>query len=93
MTDDLSDIDPTIVEMVLAHADEFIDADKKIDEIVAWGESELKARELQIKESDGTLEDFKAAAREIEQMVKDKLRAFEDELKARYDSKSDRVAE
>ena len=44
MTDDLKDIDPEIVEAVLANADAFIDADKRVDEIIAWGESELKSR-------------------------------------------------
>lgn len=93
MEDDLSDIDPAIVEAVLAHADEFIDADEHIDEIIAWGESELKAREAKINQSGGTLDDFKAAAREVEKMVKDKLKAFEDELKARYEVADDHTVE
>ncbi len=93
MEDDLSDIDPAIVEAVLAHADEFIDADEKIDEIIAWGENELKTREVKINGSGGTLDDFKAAAREVEQMVKDKLAAFEDELKTRYEVADDRTVE
>ena len=51
MTDDLKDIDQKIVEAVIANADMFIDADKRVDEILAWGEGELKSREEQLKAS------------------------------------------
>jgi hypothetical protein len=80
--DNLSDIDPAIVEGVLAHADSFIDADKRVDEIVAWGETELKMREADIKDSNGTLQQFKEAATEVEQMVAQKLKALQDQVGA-----------
>jgi hypothetical protein len=90
---DLSDIDPEIIEAVSSHADAFIDADNSIDEIIAWGETELKAREAKILESVGTLDDFKAAAREVEHMVKDKLAAFEEDLKKQYPPAEDSAVE
>ena len=79
--DNLEDIDPVIVDGVLAHADAFIDADKRVDEIVAWGETELQARESDIKDVKGTLQQFKEAAAEVEQMVAQKLKALEDDIR------------
>ena len=85
MTDDLSDIDPEVVQAVLANADAFIDADIRVDAITAWGERELKEREKQIKETGGTLQDFKNAAAEIEALVAQKLSALEREIRATYE--------
>ena len=84
MTDDLKDIDQKIVEAVIANADMFIDADKRVDEILAWGEGELKSREEQLKASGGTLQDFKKAAAEIESQVAQKLAELESEIRSRY---------
>jgi hypothetical protein len=84
MTDDLKDIDPEIVEAVLTNADAFIDADKRVDEIITWGEGELKCREEQLKTSGGTLQDFKKAAAEIETQVAQKLKDLEAETQNRY---------
>jgi hypothetical protein len=92
MEDDLKDIDPAIVEMVLAHADAFIEADERIDKIIAWGETELAAQEAKIKGSNGTLKDFQIAARAIEKAVKEKLHALEKEIKTR-ERKSETTAE
>lgn len=86
MTDDLKDIDPAIVEAILANADAFIDADKRVDEIVSWGEKELKAQEQQLKVSGGTLQDFKKASAEVEATVAEKLRNLEKEIRAKYPS-------
>jgi hypothetical protein len=79
-----SDIDPQIAEVIFAHSDDFIDADNTVDEIIDWGMRELKVREAKIQTSGGSLEDFKDAAREVEQLVKSKLAEFEEDLKKRY---------
>jgi hypothetical protein len=84
MTDDLKDIDPEIVEAVLANADAFIDADKRVDDIISWGENELKTREQNLEASGGTLQDFKKAATEIESQVAEKLKDLESEIQNRY---------
>jgi hypothetical protein len=80
MNNDLKDIDPEVVEQVLANADAFIAADTKVDEIVAWGEEELKKREEEILARGGTVDDFKKAAADIEEVVKQKLHALEKSL-------------
>lgn len=87
MTDDLKDIDPAIVDAILANADAFIDADKRVDEITSWGEKELMEREQQLKVSGGILQDFKKASAEIEAVVTEKLRNLEKEIQAKYPSK------
>ena len=84
MTDDLKDIDPEIVEAVLANAGAFIDADTQVDSIIEWGEKELKAREEAIKNSGGTLRDFKQAVDEIGATVAAKLRTFEQDIHTKY---------
>ncbi|MFA7309372.1 MAG: hypothetical protein WC050_00520 [Candidatus Paceibacterota bacterium] len=84
MTDDLHNIDPAITEAVLANAAAFIDADTRIDEIISWGKNELKAREEQLKAKDGSLQDFKKAAADIELLVSEKLRHLEAEVRAKY---------
>lgn len=84
MTDDLKDIDPEIVQAVLANAGAFIDTDIRADAITSWGESELKSREEQLKASGGTLQDFKKAAAETEAQVAQKLRDLERDVRARY---------
>ena len=81
MTDDLHDIDPEIVDAVLANADAFVKTDVRIDQIISWGESELQKREQKIRASGGTVDDFKRAAAEIEEAVASKLAAFEQEVK------------
>lgn len=81
--DNLADIDPLITEAVLAHADVFIEADKRVDDIVAWGEAQLKTREDEIRNSNGSLTEFKNAAKDVEQMVAEKLRALENEVRER----------
>jgi hypothetical protein len=84
MTDDLKDIDPKIVDAVVANADAFIDADQKIDEIMAWGESELAKKEVEIKEAHGGVEEFKVAAAVIEASVAEKLKQLEAAIASRY---------
>ncbi len=85
MTDDhLTDIDPIIVEKISEQADVFIDIDTRVNEVIGWGEDELKSKEKDLKASGGTLQDFKNAAMAIETAVADKLRQLETEVKARY---------
>lgn len=84
MTDDLHDIDPAVVDAVLANADAFIKADLRVDQIISWGESEMKERERKIKTTGGTMDDFKRAAAEIESVVARKLSALEVEIKNTY---------
>lgn len=84
MTDDLHDIDPAVVDAVLANADAFIKADLRVDQIISWGESELNERERKIKTTGGTVDDFKRAAAEIESAVAKKLAALELEVKNTY---------
>lgn len=84
MTDDLKDIDPEITEKVLANADAFIAVDEQVDQILDWGEQELKSREDQIRGSGDTLQNFKKAAIEIEQQVAQKLKDLESEIRSRF---------
>lgn len=84
MTDDLKDIEPEIVAKVLEHADDFVDIDTSIDEIIAWGEKELERREEELRSSGGTLQDFKNAASEIEIQVAQKLQQFETQMRDTY---------
>ena len=84
MTDDLKDIDPIIVEKILANADAFIEVDTRVDDIVAWGEQELKSREEKIKAANGTLEEFKNTAAVVSAAVTQKLQDLEKEVQARY---------
>lgn len=71
-------------EKILAHADEFIAIDSEVNDIVSWGEQELKSRESVIRSSGGSLADFKKVAAEVEQAIKSKLQILEEETRERY---------
>ena len=86
MNDELNDIDPLVVEAVLANADAFIDLDAQVDDIIAWGENELKTKQLALAGSETAIEEFKIFAAEIEQQVADKLSRLENDVKEQYKS-------
>lgn len=82
MSDDLSDIDPVLIEAVGAHANAFVDADARVDEIISWGVRELAGLKEQVGASGGTVGDFTSASAEIDQAVKSKLKTLEDGIRA-----------
>ena len=84
MTDDLKDIDTELVEAILNNADAFITADASVDEIIMWGESELEALKIRMKESGGTVQDFRDESSRIESAVAEKLRGLETDIRKLY---------
>ena len=89
MQDELKDIAPEIIERILAHADEFIGIDVRVDEIIAWGEAELDVAEKAVSDSGGTVEDFKQKGEVIKQAVLEKLKNLEQELNEKYGREND----
>lgn len=82
---DLRDLDPDVVDGIIANADVFIAVDEYVDKIIAWGEGELKFRENEIMTSGGTVEDFKKAAVEIEVQVAEQLKKLEQSVQKKYE--------
>lgn len=83
MRDDLSDIDPDIVTAITANADAFIEADVRVDTILSWGNSELEKLKQKVARENGSVADFSAGAAQIEEVIKEKLRALEEEIRTK----------
>ena len=84
MTDDLKDIDPELIEAILNNADAFIAVDTSVDEIILWGEGELDALKVRIKETGGTAQNFNDEAVRIETGIAERLRQLEADVRKRH---------
>ena len=89
MQDELKDIDPEIVQAVLNHADDFVAVDTRVEEIITWGEQELKKREQSLMASGDGVIAFKESAAEIGKLVDEKLQSLKEEVQSKFSTKQE----
>ena len=87
---DLSDVDPQVVNAVLANADAYLEAQRRIELILKKADSELEkverniAREEPDIDGDSLTAKYKNALDEISQRVHASLKELESEFQQRY---------
>lgn len=82
--DEQDDINAAVEEAILDNADAFIAADAAVDAIMEWAEQELEAREKTITAAGGGVDEYKAAAQEVETEVARRLTELESRTREQY---------
>jgi len=86
--DDLSDIDPKIVESVLANADAYVEVQRRIELILKKADNEVEKTERIIGREEGAgdeaVQNYQNALQQIDAHVRAALGELESEFQQRY---------